>query len=108
MQQKIGVLPPFQVEIDGVTHVVDHGSFAMRDRRAMRVALSKLTAEDGLLPDEADVMAAALWIVLRRGDESLDFDAVYDAYDLSVYASAEAAAAAEPVVQVVEDDNPEA
>lgn len=92
---KIGVLDPFRAIVDGEEVLVDHRTFTMRERRESRVALAKLTAEDGLLADEGDVMAALLWVVLRRSSPELTFAEIVDSLELGTLASAEAAQNAE-------------
>lgn len=89
---KIGVLPPFRAKVDGAEVLVDHRTFTMRERRMSRAALLPLIVEDGLQPDEADQMAALLWVVLHRDDPELSFLDVYDSLDVGSLADAEAGA----------------
>jgi len=85
---KIGVLAPFKAKVNGEEILVDHATFTMRERRASRLALLGLM-DDGLGNDEADTMAALLWVVLHRNDDTITFDEVYDSLDLGVLAEAE-------------------
>lgn len=102
MVQKVD---PFRVKVNGEVVEVDHGTFTLAERRASRVAVAKLSEGDDLAPDEADALAALLWVVLRRSDADLAFEDVLESVTLSDLADAEPVMAADLEDR---DDDPEA
>lgn len=102
MVQKVD---PFRVKVDGEDVEVDHGTFTLVERRAARVAVRQLSDGDDLAPDEADALAALVWVVLRRSTPELAFADVLESLTINDLADAE------PVgVQDLQDrdDDPEA
>ena len=91
MDTQIGVLPPFEIAANGTIILVDHASFTLNERRMSRVALTELQATDNLIVDTADVVAALIWVVLRRTQPDIEFSEVYDGLTLGAVAEAVAA-----------------
>jgi hypothetical protein len=54
------------------TVVCDPNTMTLMERRHVKVELGKL----GYEPDETDMLAAAIWIAMRRDDASVTFDEV--------------------------------
>lgn len=87
--QDVRVVPPFKVLVNGDEVVVDHRTFTLAERRASRRALVDIAADDDLLPDEADVLASLVWVVLRRSDPTLSVGDVFEALDVGALADRE-------------------
>jgi hypothetical protein len=64
-----------------------------------------MSESDELVPDEADALAALVWVVLRRSDADLTVDAVLESLTLGDLADAEPVMADELNDR---DDDPEA
>ena len=68
-------LPSIEVVWDGVTHVVSIGSFTIREKYSLRVALKAR----GLPTDDEDLLAgAAIWVHLNKLDDTVTLDEVLD------------------------------
>jgi hypothetical protein len=76
--EQVKVVPPFKVVVNGQELVVDHRSFTLAERRSSRKALAELTQADGLIPDETDVLAALVWVVLHRASPELTLADVFE------------------------------
>jgi hypothetical protein len=74
--KQLSVLPPFTVKVNGDELLVDSRTFTMKEHRLRRRELTRISVEDDLVPDDADIMAASIWVVLRRSDPDLTFDDV--------------------------------
>lgn len=79
--KQLPVLPAFTVRVDDVDIVVDSRTFTMREHRLRRRELTRISVEDDLVPDDADVVAASIWVVLRRTDPDLAFDDVLESLE---------------------------
>jgi hypothetical protein len=76
--KQLSVLPPFTVKVNGDEVLVDSRTFTMKEHRLRRRELTRISVEDDLVPDDADITAASIWIVLRRTDPDLALDDVLD------------------------------
>lgn len=101
----VRTIDPFRVTVNGDTVEVDQRTFTLAERRASRVALLAQSNDDDLAPDETDAIAALVWTVLRRSDESLTLEDVCASLTVGDLASAETIKAGD--VSNSEDD-PEA
>jgi hypothetical protein len=101
----VQTVDPFRVRVDGNEVEVDHRTFTLAERRASRAAVLKLSDGDDLVPDEADALAALVWVVLRRSQPELDFGDVLESLTLGDLADAEPVQAADLQDR---DDDPEA
>ena len=101
----VQTVDPFRVRVNGEDVEVDHRTFTLAERRASRLAVLKMSESDELVPDEADALAALVWVVLRRSDADLTVDAVLESLTLGDLADAEPVMADELNDR---DDDPEA
>ena len=101
----VRTIDPFRVTVNGDTVEVDQRTFTLAERRASRVALLAQSNDDDLAPDETDAVAALVWVVLRRADESLTLEDVCASLTVGDLASAETIKADDLSNQ---DDDPEA
>lgn len=85
----VRTIDPFRVTVNGDTVEVDQRTFTLAERRASRVALLAQSNDDDLAPDETDAIAALVWTVLRRGDESLTLEDVCASLTVGDLANAE-------------------
>ena len=85
----VQAVDPFRVNVNGEVVEVDHRTFTLAERRASRVAVLKMTEGDDLVPDEADALAALVWVVLRRSDPDLTVDDVLGSLTLGDLEAAE-------------------
>ena len=85
----VRTIDPFRVNVNGDTVEVDQRTFTLAERRASRVALLAQSNDDDLAPDETDAIAALVWIVLRRSDETLTLDEVCASLTVGDLANAE-------------------
>jgi len=101
----VQTVDPFRVKVNGEEVEVDHRTFTLAERRASRTAVLKLSDGDDLAPDEADALAALVWVVLRRSTPDLPFEDVLESLTIGDLADAEPLS-----VDDIEDrdDNPEA
>ena len=84
------------IEVNGERVTIDARVMTMRERVLLRAELAKLPVE----ADEMDWTVGAVWIAMRRNDETLTFDDVLDSVTLGDVLDREAV---EPEV-----DSPEA
>lgn len=77
--KQLPVLPPFTVRVDGEDLLVDSRTFTMKEHRLRRRELTRISVEDDLQPDDADVIAVSVWVVLRRTQPGLPLDDVLEA-----------------------------
>ena len=101
----VQAVDPFRVQVNGEEVEVDHRTFTLAERRASRAAVLKMTEGDDLVPDEADALAALVWVVLRRSDHELAFETVLESLTVGDLADAEPVMAADLQDR---DDDPEA
>lgn len=101
----VQAVDPFRVSVNGQEVEVDHRTFTLAERRASRAAVLKMTEGDDLVPDEADALAALVWVVLRRSDADLAFESVLESLTVGDLADAEPVMAADLQDR---DDDPEA
>lgn len=85
----VRTIDPFRVTVNGDTVEVDQRTFTLAERRASRVALLAQSNDDDLAPDETDAIAALVWTVLRRSDESLTLEDVCASLTVGDLANAE-------------------
>lgn len=85
----VRTIDPFRVTVNGDTVEVDQRTFTLAERRASRVALLAQSNDDDLAPDETDAIAALVWVVLRRSDESLTLEDVCASLTVGDLANAE-------------------
>lgn len=85
----VQAVDPFRVQVNGEAVEVDHRTFTLAERRASRAAVLKLVDGDDLVPDEADALAALVWVVLRRSDADLEFETVLESLTVGDLADAE-------------------
>lgn len=76
-------LPVAVIRVAGQEVVIDQRTMTMRERQAMRSALA--TVGD---PDDLDALCATIWIVMRRDDPALTFEAVCESITLADLADA--------------------
>lgn len=84
------------IEVNGQPVTIDVRAMSMRERVLLRSELAKLPVE----ADEMDFRVGAVWIALRRDDESLSFD--------EVLGSVTVGDMLDPLVVDAEADSPEA
>jgi hypothetical protein len=101
----VRTIDPFRVTVNGDTVEVDQRTFTLAERRASRAALLAQSNGDHLAPDETDAVAALVWTVLRRSDETLTLDDVCASLTVGDLAGAETIKADDLSNQ---DDDPEA
>ena len=101
----VQTVDPFRVKVNGKELEVDHRTFTLAERRASRSAVLKMTEGDDLVPDEADALAALVWVVLRRSDADLTVEDVLGSLTLGDLADAEPVMADQLTDR---DDDPEA
>jgi len=86
----------FKVTVGGEDVIVDQNTFSGKERTIAKRALASL----GYEPDGEDRTYAAIWVVMRRADEKLTFDAFLESINVIDYMSSE-------TVADDEDDSPE-
>jgi hypothetical protein len=98
----LSVLPAFTVIVNGDELLVDSRTFTMKEHRLRRRELTRISVEDDLVPDDADIVATSIWIVLRRSDPDLAFDDVLDSLNFGAMVDRQ------PAGDDVRSDDPEA
>ena len=101
----VQTVDPFRVRVNGAEVEVDHRTFTLAERRASRAAVLALSGDDDHVPDEADALAALVWVVLRRSTPDLAFADVFDSLTLGDLADDEPVDVADLQDR---DDDPEA
>lgn len=66
------------VEVAGVRYVIDHAAMTISERQLARTELAKLDAAD-----HVDIMAASIWVAMRRTVPGLTFMEVCDSLTLA-------------------------
>jgi hypothetical protein len=76
--------PSISIRVNGVEVVIDPMTLTLREQQQVKGALAKLDYP----ADENDMLAATIWVIMRRQDTSLTFDDVCGAITLADIAAA--------------------